>query len=354
MFSILDRYIGKTILSMISLTMFLLVSLSGIIRFIDQLRRVKVDYNAVSAGLYSLLMIPKDLELFFPIAALIGALAGLGILASKSELVVMETSGFSRISIVKSVLKTAIPLVLIVMAISEWVAPLGEQTARNMRSEKLYGGSLLANQNSIWAKDRDDFVHINKVNTDFSISNIDIYSTKDGKLTTITHAAYATFENNYWQLAQVSITDLTNPNGIKNSNLLNLRWNATITPDKLNIVAQDPDSLSISGLYEYSQYLKNSGQDSSNYELLFWKKILKPISIAVMMLLALSFIFGPLRTVPMGIRVVTGILFGFIFYVADSLFSKMSIVIGIPPIMGALITSILFLVVSYFLFTRRS
>mgnify|MGYP000532591323 CR=1 FL=1 len=38
------------------------------------------------------------------------------------------------------------------------------------------------------------------------------------------------------------------------------------------------------------------------------------------MLMALSFIFGPLRSVPMGVRVVTGISFGFVFYVLDQIF----------------------------------
>ena len=353
MFTILDRYIGKTILNMIGITLFLLISLSVIIRFIDQLRRVKLDYNAFSAALYSLFLVPKDLELFFPIAALIGALIGLGILASKSELIVMETAGFGRLNIVKSVLKTAIPLMLIVMAVGEWVAPVAEQAARNMRSEKLYGGSLLASQNSIWVKDTNEFVHINKVNADNSISNVDIYSVNNGNLTAITHAAFGTYKKNHWQLQQVDKTDLTNPNKIQNTNYINMDWITTITPDKLNIVAQDPDSLSASGLYQYAQYLKLSGQDASNYELLFWKKMFKPLSITVMMLLALSFIFGPLRSVPMGIRVVTGVFFGFIFYITDTLFSKIIIYIGLSPLLGALVTSMLFLGFSYYLFTRK-
>lgn len=43
-----------------------------------------------------------------------------------------------------------------------------------------------------------------------------------------------------------------------------------------------------------------------------WSKVFQPLSVAVMMLMALSFIFGPLRSVPMGVRVVTGISFGFV------------------------------------------
>ena len=58
------------------------------------------------------------------------ALLGLGMLAQRSELVVMQASGFTRLQVALAVMKTAIPLVLLTMAIGEWVAPQGEQMAR--------------------------------------------------------------------------------------------------------------------------------------------------------------------------------------------------------------------------------
>lgn len=354
MFSILDRYIGKTIISTIGISLFLLISLSGIIRFIDQLRRIKVDYDAFAVGIYSLLMVPKDLEVFFPMAALLGALIGLGMLASRSELIVMETAGFSRFKIALAVMKTALPLVLLTMAIGEWIAPISEQTARNMRSEKLYGSSLMAQQGSLWAKDGNDYVYIGHVNSDSSISNIDIYSVDNNKLLSITHADNGIFKDNVWTLSQIEKSDLTQLDKIQTSNTLTMEWKTNITPDKLSIVAFDPDSLSASGLYKYSQYLKSSGQDTKNYDLLFWKKLIKPLSVAVMMLLALSFIFGPLRSVSMGVRVIIGISFGFIFYIADNLFAQASIVVGIYPILGSMITSLVFLLISYILFKRKN
>lgn len=39
MFGVLDRYIGRTILNTILMTLLMLVSLSGIIKFVDQLRK---------------------------------------------------------------------------------------------------------------------------------------------------------------------------------------------------------------------------------------------------------------------------------------------------------------------------
>ncbi len=122
-FGVLDRYIGKTIFNTIMMTLFMLVSLSGIIKFVDQLKKAgQGNYDALGAGIYTILSVPKDIQIFFPMAALLGALLGLGMLAQRSELVVMQASGFTRLQVALSVMKTAIPLVLLTMAMGEWVA----------------------------------------------------------------------------------------------------------------------------------------------------------------------------------------------------------------------------------------
>jgi lipopolysaccharide export system permease protein len=72
-----------------------------------------------------------------------------------------------------------------------------------------------------------------------------------------------------------------------------------------------------------------------------------------MMLMALSFIFGPLRSVAMGTRVVTGISFGFLFYVLDQIFGPLSLVYAMPPLFGALLPSMAFLVISITLLLKR-
>ncbi|AKF39737.1 LPS export ABC transporter permease LptG [Yersinia enterocolitica] len=355
MFGVLDRYIGRTILNTILMTLFMLVSLSGIIKFVDQLRKVgQGDYSAASAGMYTLLSIPKDIEIFFPMAALLGALLGLGTLATRSELVVMQASGFTRMQIAASVMKTAIPLVLLTMAIGEWVAPQGEQMARNFRAQQMYGGSLLSTQSGLWAKDGSDFIYIQRVSGDKELTGVNIYHfDQQDRLLSVRYAATATFEDNLWRLSQVDESDLSNPNKVTGSQTLTGEWKTNLTPEKLGVVAMNPDSLSISGLHDYSKYLRQSGQESSRYELNMWGKIFAPFSVAVMMLMALSFIFGPLRSVPMGVRVVTGIFFGFVFYVLDQIFGPLSLVYNIPPVIGALLPSILFLLISVYLLLKR-
>lgn len=358
MLGVLDRYIGRTILNTIMATLFMLVSLSGIIKFVDQLRKVgKGAYSAMGAGLYTLLSVPKDIEVFFPMAALLGALLGLGMLAQRSELVVMQAAGYTRMQVASSVMKTAIPLVLVTMFIGEWVAPQGEQAARNYRAQQLFGGSLLSTQQGIWAKDGNDFIYINRINGEKSLSGVSIYSFNDQhKLVKLRYAGSAIFDGDNWALSQVEESNLGDGEGkqVTGTKTLTGTWKTKLTPDKLGVVAMNPDSLSISGLYRYIKYLQQTGQDPSRYQLNMWSKIFSPLSVAVMMLMALSFIFGPLRSVPMGVRVLTGISFGFVFYVLDKIFGPMSLVYNVPPIFGAILPSFVFLIISVYLLLKRS
>lgn len=357
MFGVLDRYIGKTIFNTIMATLFMLVSLSGIIKFVDQLRKTgQGEYTALGAGLYTVLSIPKDIEIFFPMAALLGALLGLGTLAQRSELVVMQASGFTRMQIAASVMKTAIPLVILTMAIGEFVAPQGEQMARNYRAQQLVGGSLLSTQSGLWAKDGNNFIFIERLKDNSELAGISIYTFNDDRrLRSVRYAASAKYnpEARAWDLSQVDESDLTNPQQVSGSQTLTGQWKTTLTPDKLGVVALDPEALSISGLYSYSKYLKQSGQVAGRYQLNMWSKIFQPLSVAVMMLMALSFIFGPLRSVSMGMRVVTGISFGFLFYVLDQIFGPLSLVYNIPPVLGALLPSAAFFAISVYMLLKR-
>jgi len=236
MFGVLDRYIGKTIFTTIMMTLFMLVSLSGIIKFVDQLKKAgQGEYSALGAGVYTVLSVPKDIQIFFPMAALLGALLGLGMLAQRSELVVMQASGFTRLQIALSVMKTAIPLVLLTMAIGEWVAPQGEQMARNYRAQQMLGGSLLSTQSGLWAKDGQNFVYIERVKDNNQIAGISIYAfNKERRLQSVRYAASAQYdaEHKVWRLSQVDESNLTDTKQITGSQTVSSEWKTNLTPDK--------------------------------------------------------------------------------------------------------------------------
>ena len=356
MMNTLDRYIGKSILGSIFATLLTLVGLSAIIKFVEQFRSVgKGTYDIWQAVAFTGLTIPKDIETFFPMAALLGALMALGNLASRSELVVMQAAGFSRFKIGMAVMKTALPLVLLTMVIGEWGIPQTEQFARDMRARALSGGSMLSMKNGVWAKDGNNFVFVRRVTDDAKLNDIYIYTFDQHRnLTELKHANQASYseDESKWTLRQVNHSMITKDE-VTTSNRLSEKWETNLTPDKLGAVSLRPTSLSISGLYNYISFLRETGQDVSRFELTFWRKIFQPVSVGVMMLLALSFIFGSLRSVTAGARIVTGICFGFLFYVVNEIFGQMSVVYNMPAVFGALMPSLLFVVMIWWLLSRK-
>lgn len=354
MFKLIDLYIARTLLGTIAVTLSVLIGLSGLIKFVEQLRRVgQGDYDMTLAALYVLLSLPREIELFLPMATLLGALIGMGLLAQSSELVVMQASGLSRAKITMSAMKSIVVVIIAIMALGEFVTPKSEAKAKQLRTQALSGGSLLSSDSLTWAKDGNDFVSINQVLDQNTLQNVNIYQFSDElKLTQVISANQAKFILNNWLLTDVKQVVFTEQR-IQNSQVKELVWESSITPDKLGIVAVKPEALSIKGLTEYVSYLENNGQDPSRYELALWRKILQPISVAVMLLMAMSFIFGPLRSVTMGARTSMGVLAGFGFFISNEMFGQVALVFQLPPVLGALLPSSLFALLALVLLRRQ-
>ena len=105
-------------------------------------------------------------------------------------------------------------------------------------------------------------------------------------------------------------------------------------------------------LYEYIQYQKKNDLRYQVSALNFWQRIFQPLGTCVMLFLAIPFIFGPLRSVTMGLRLVSGVVVGFSFYILNQFFGPFSLVYHVPPFLAALTPSLLFLVLGLF-FVRR-
>lgn len=353
MFKLVDLYLARTLLGTTFLSLSVLVGLSTLISFIEQLKKVgQGNYDLTVAGIYVLLSMPREIEEFFPMATLIGGLTGMGMLASSSELTVLQASGMSRWNIVMSAMKSALLMVMFVMALGEWVAPAAEAKAKEIRAQAISGGSLFASDRLTWAKDGDKFVSIGEVLDRDALRDVSIYEfDEQRKLKQITLAKEARYAEEAWTLKRVKRT-LFGEKVITTAQF-QMQWVSTLTPDKLGVVAVKPEALSISGLQEYILYLENNSQDSDRYSLALWRKILQPVTVGVMLLVALSFIFGPLRSVTMGARILLGVLTGFGFFITNEVFGPLSMVYQIPSFFGAIIPSALFGLIAIQLLKRQ-
>lgn len=231
MFKILDWYIGRTIVATTALVLVTFVGLSGIIKYVEQLRKVgEGSYDLLQALLFVVLSIPRDVEMFFPMAALLGALIGLGALASSSELVVMQAAGFSKLDIGLSVLKTAIPLMIIITLLGEWGAPQAQKLARDMRAFATSGGAIMSVRTGVWARDANDFIFIAKVDNE-QLTGMNLWRFDENKkLSTVIFAEQVDYiGNNEWLMKDVHLTRMVNDIEISKEALPEYRWRNLIS-----------------------------------------------------------------------------------------------------------------------------
>lgn len=355
MFSILDRYIGKTIITTTGLSLAVLAGLSALIRFVEQVRAIgRGSYDMMDVLAFVLLSVPRDIEQFFPMATLLGGLIGMGMLASNSELVVMMAAGRSRLNIVASVMKSAIIMMLAISALGEWVAPQMESQARQLRAQAVSGGSLISGPQGQWARDGSQFINIGEVQETGLLLDVTIYQfSPERRLERVIRGSSAQHTEDGWRVRDVRYTEMQEES-IDNYRLASWVWRSGLTPDKLGVLTVNPEALPISGLRGYINYLNSNNQDASRYELALWRKALAPLTVAVMLLVALSFIFGPLRSVTMGARILLGVITGFVFHMSNEVFGPVSQVFNLPPGVGAVLPSLLFASVAiYFLQKHR-
>ncbi|MGD8583166.1 MAG: LptF/LptG family permease, partial [Gammaproteobacteria bacterium] len=157
---ILDRYISRAIIAGTMMSLFVFGSLFAFISFVSELQQVGTNnYGTLQALIFVLLNLPQLLYQVFPSAMLLGGLLSLGALASSSELIVMRAAGISISRITASVLRAGLLLIIIVVLLGEFLAPLSISTAKTMRAEAIEGRVLTGNRKGLWSKYGNNFVY---------------------------------------------------------------------------------------------------------------------------------------------------------------------------------------------------
>ncbi|MET0356380.1 MAG: LPS export ABC transporter permease LptG [Cellvibrio sp.] len=330
----LTRYISITVFNAIALTLLVFLSLFFIFTLIDQLQSLRGNYTAFEALINVLLRIPVGLNTLIPFSCLIGCLAGLGALATSSELVIIRAAGVSTKRIVWMALRPAIFFMVLQFCLGEFVAPYSEQMADNRKAIAV--GYSVKSQQKLWNHETNEFMHFDAVLPSGVIYGLSRYQLNDDyQLKSASFTKQAVYQGDHWQEEDVAITHIEK-DSTRIEKLVSRRWDSHLTPDLLNVLVLEPDNLSIRNLHYYTDYLREQKIENNDYSLAFWKKALEPLATASLVLIAISFVFGPLRSVTMGQRVFTGVMFGVAFLIAQRLFGPSSIVFGFSPLLAVL------------------
>ena len=355
MMTVLQRYIAKTILASTLLVLFVLLGLYTFMDFMTELDDLgKGQYDISNIAAYIALSMPKRIYELLPVAALLGSVLGLGNLASQSELVVMRAAGISVTQINKAVMIVAIGLMLIAVIIGEVLRPPAEQKAREIQSIAQDGTIGSESEHGFWTRDGLHFNHIEQILPDGRFSGISIYEfDTENRLRIITKAEIAEYddEDDSWTLSDI-VQSTIDEQGVQARSVEHARWKSQLNPGMVNIVVVPPEFLPVWSLLEYVSFLKQNHQAVEKYQMAFWMKIMMPISSAVMVFLAVPFIFGPLRSAPIGGRILAGSLVGVGFHLFNQSFQHLGLVFGVLPWIAAAFPTAVFAGIGYYMMKR--
>lgn len=349
---ILDRYIAKTLINSTMTVTAILMAIFTFILFTDELGKVgRGAYTAAVATQYIVAITPRLLYQIFPSAVLIGTLLGLGTLASSAELTAMRAAGVSLRQLVGSVLKVGVVFVGVSLVFGEAIAPFAETYAETTRTLAMNEGKVLRTSHGLWVREGAHFIRLNQTTLGGQLGRVDIYEVNaEHRLSHVIKAEEAIYAGGeQWILLNVRDIDFTGET-VRQTVLPQLAWRSLLSPDLLNAVAITPESMSAMALYQYAGYLQNNNIDAQRYVQAFWSKVVTPFSVVVMVLLAIPFILGPLRSLAAGHRILIGTLVGVGFHILSQISGYVGLVYGFNPVLAAIAPTALFFAVALLLF----
>jgi lipopolysaccharide export system permease protein len=368
---IYERYFAKQIYASFGFILFALVALFLFFDVLSELGSVNAKYTLSLALLHVLLKVPSRMVEIIPIAGLIGSIYVFAMMASQSEFTIFRVAGLDIKRSLFTLGKVSLPIVVFTLLISEVLGPYAESLSERIRMQAL--GSTFSSQfrSGVWVKDqlRDSdgsgpirpgvrYVNVGTIDQNDQIRQIRMYEFDPNyRLLSIRSAASGRFDNRgIWELNDVSETRFTE----KRSNdpldavysaqtkvIPKLSLETQVTPQILNVLLISPEKMSIVSLGRFILHLQDNKQDMQRHAIAFWKKVIYPFIIFVMLALALPFAFMKVRAGSVGIKVFGGIMLGMSFQLFNTLFSSIGLLGALPAFLTAIFPPLVYLILAF-------
>jgi len=354
--SIVQRYLASEILVAVA---FVLVAFMGLFAFFDLVAELsdvgKNGYTFTNAVVIVIFGLPGRCYELLPISALIGTIYALAQLASHSEFTILRVAGLSTTAAARMVMVPGLALVVLTFIVGEVITPRAEMQTQLYRAKIARGTMNEAFKTGLWVKDSEvdeagqpvvRFVNIGEEKPDHSLLRVHIYEFNPGlRLLNIRFADSAKYRApNAWLLHNVTRTDfergaLDTTQAVTVSQFEKEVWHSELNPGILGVLLVQPERMAAADLDHYIHHLEDNRQTAQRYLIAFWKKIIYPFAVLVMMALALPFAYLQARAGGVSLKIFAGIMIGIGFYLLNSLFSHLGLLNTWPPFISAVIPS---------------
>ncbi len=235
--------------------------------------------------------------------------------------------------------------------IGEVIAPKTKLIAEKRKLTAMSTGHLLKTESGVWLRQDQNFYNIKTIYSAKHIADVSQYMFDHQQLVSASCAKEGWYEHGGWQMFNIKESHITETS-VTSTLIPHAIWHLAIDPHLLSISQRTPEEMSLRQLSDLINYQKSNHLIGNNERIVFWQRIFQPLSILVMMFLAIPFVFGPLRSVTTSLRLVLGVIVGFAFYISNQLFPPLSQTLGFSPIIAAMLPPLVFAVIGVILFRR--
>ncbi len=354
-----DRYITKTLLNYTLAVLLVWLSIYSFFNFLEELNSIgKADYTALEAMKYIILQMPEVAYKQASPVILLGCVLGMGYLATTNQLVVLRVSGNSIFKLSALTIKVALLFVFVIIALGEIFAPLASEEAKNGRAKALGESAASISQEGFWIREGGNYINVkNNINGSF-FTDVTIYQIgPSDKIETIITAESANLDGTSIVMNNTNIISINEINGsVEITSKKRNSYNKTISFDQdlIDSLKKEPKELTTWTIIKQIQFLSKNKQAFITFEVELYKRLVKPITLIAMILLAMLFIFGSNRDVSLGRKIFLGIALGLSFELISRISGVLSLSFNFSPLMSTVLPALVIIVLAIVLLSRKS
>ena len=354
-----DRYITKTIRNYTLAVLLIWLSIYSFFNFLEELNSIgQVDYTVQEALKYILLQMPEVVYKQASPIILLGCVLGMGYLATTNQLVVLRVSGNSVLKLTALTIKIALTFVIMIVAFGEIIAPIATEEAEKSRAKALGQSFALQNQEGFWIREGGNYFNVGnnidgKLFTDITIIEVDSLN----RITSVVKSENATFDGRLLKMDDTDIFSIDNSADIDDLSIKKINsFNKAVSFDQdlIDSLKKEPDELTTFNIIKQIQFLSDNKLRSGIFEVELYKRLLKPITLIAMILVAMIFIFGSTRDVTLGRKIFFGVALGLSFEMLSRIGGAIALSSNINPVLSTVLPTAVVMVIAITLLMRKS
>ena len=330
-------YFSRLVLLSVSLALVILVSIDSLVKLLDN---TAIGWQTVA------LQLPDAVYHFFPYAALLGCLGGLGVASANNEVLALRSFGMGNVKLLTILGLPILIFALVFLGARQWYIPQLNRQAQLLEETKEL------RKPPVLHKQLQEIIFLSQPGQNGQWFDVSVLREDEQGLKQVLSADLALAQGQQWLLKGVTETR-REATGIRLYQHDEIFFVPSTNLMALYYSQWDENALSLSELWHYAQLLPPNSVTRQSTLLAFWRNLIVPFDALLMVILGLALVLGPLQKMAIGARIGVGVCVSVMIVVIWDFSRGLILATDSPPWL-VIWVPILLLMLAIMLFRRSS